>query len=125
LKSNTKTHEVICILCPIGCNITVKTRDGEIIEIKNAGCKRGRDYSIKEIKSPVRDFFTTVRVKGGKIAMLSVRSTKPVPKDLLMRCASELAELVVPAPVKIGDVIFKNILDLGIDIIATKDIEKA
>jgi len=118
-------HEVICILCPMGCKITVETKNGEIIKVENAGCKRGRDYSIQEIKFPVRDFFTTVRVKGGKIPVLSVRSTGPVPKDMLMVCASELAKKVVPAPIKIGDVIMKNILNLGVDIVATKDVEKA
>ena len=121
----TKLHEVICILCPMGCKITVKTENGEVVKIENAGCKRGIEYSVQEIKSPVRDFFTTVRVKGGKIPVLSVRSTGPVPKNMLMTCAKELAKIVVPAPVKSGDVIVKNLLNLGVDIIATKDIEKA
>jgi len=44
---------------------------------------------------------------------------------MLMRCASELARIVVPAPVRIGDVIVKNIMNLGVDIVATKSVEKA
>ena len=120
-----KIREVTCILCPVGCKIIVEIKDGEIISFRNAGCKRGRNYAEQEVKSPVRDFFTTVRVKGGKIPVLSVRSTGPVPKDMLMVCASELAKKVVPAPIKIGDVIMKNILNLGVDIVATKDVEKA
>jgi len=55
-----ETREVICILCPVGCRITVEIEDGEISKIENAGCKRGRDYAEQEIKSPLRDFFTTV-----------------------------------------------------------------
>ena len=120
-----ETREVTCILCPVGCKITVEIESGEIAKIKNAGCKRGIDYAEQEIKSPVRDFFTTVRVKGGEIPVVSVRSSKPVPKHMLMRCASELAEIVVPAPVRIGDVIVKNIMNLGVDIIATKNVKKA
>jgi len=118
-------QEVTCILCPVGCKIIVEIKDGEITELRNAGCKRGRDYAEQEIKSPVRDFFTTVRVKGGKIPVVSVRSTGPIPKRMLMRCASKLAEIVVPAPVRIGDVIVKNMMNLGVDIIATKNVEKA
>jgi len=125
LKTETETREVVCILCPMGCEITVKVRDGEILEVEDAGCKRGREYSIKELKSPVRDFFTTVRVEGGRTPMLSVRSTEPVPKDMLMACAVELAKLVVPAPVNIGDIIVKDILHLGVDVIATKGVERA
>lgn len=121
----TEIHEVICILCPMGCKIDVKVKDDKIVGVDGAGCKRGIEYAIQEIKAPMRDFFTTVRVRDGKIPMLSVRSTKPIPKDMLIPCAIELAKLVIPAPIKIGDVIIKNILNLGADIIATKDVEKA
>jgi len=118
-------REVTCILCPVGCKIIVEIKDGEIVKLENAGCNRGRDYAEQEIKSPVRDFFTTVRVKDGKIPVVSVRSTGPVPKHMLMRCALELAKIVVPAPVRIGDIIVKNMMNLGVDIIATKNVEKA
>jgi len=118
-------REITCILCPVGCKIVVKIEDGEITGFQNAGCKRGMDYAEQEIKSPVRDFFTTVRVKDGRIPVVSVRSTAPISKHMLMRCASELAKIVVPAPVRIGDVIIKNMRNLGVDIIATKNVEKA
>jgi len=118
-------QEVICVLCPVGCRIIVEIKDGEITKLENAGCKRGRGYAEQEIKFPVRDFFTTVRVKGGRIPVVSVRSTGPVPKHMLMRCASKLAKIIVPAPVRIGDIIVKNLMNLGVDIIATKNVEKA
>lgn len=108
----------------MSCNIRAKIRNGEIVEVEGAGCKRGIDYCVKEIRSPVRDFFTTIRVKDGKTPLLSVRSTEPVSKNILMACATELSKLIVPAPVRIGDVIVRNILHSGIDIIATKDVEK-
>lgn len=125
LKAIEENCEIVCLLCPIGCKINVKKKGAEIAAVENAGCKRGVDYSIKEIKSPIRDFFTTVRVKDGRIPMLSVRSKEPLPKEKLMECAIELSKLVVPAPIKIGDVIVKNIMNSGVDVIATKDVEKA
>ena len=121
----TETREIVCILCPIGCKISVEIKDGEVIKIENAECRRGRDYSIQEVTSPVRDFFTTVRVEGGMIPVLSVRSTRPIPKNMLMACASELAKIVISPPVRLGDTVVNNILNLGIDIVATKTIEKA
>jgi CxxC motif-containing protein len=120
-----KIHEVVCILCPMGCKITVKTEDGEVVSIEDAACERGKDYSLYEIRSPLRDFFTTVRVAGGRTPLLSVRSTEPVPKDMLVLCAKELAGAIIPAPVKLGDIIVKNVMNLGVDIIATKDVDKA
>jgi len=118
----TETREIICILCPMGCRINVEIEDGEVIKVEGAGCDRGTGYSIQEIKSPVRDFFTTVIVEGGRMRVLSVRSTRPVPKNMLMACASELAKIVVHAPVRLGDTIVENILNLGIDVVATKDV---
>jgi len=101
----------------------VEIKNGGIVEVENAECGRGKDYGVQEVKSPVRDFFTTVRVKGGRMPLVSVRSNKPVPKDMLRPCALEMARIVVSAPIRLGDIIVKNILNLGIDIVATKDIE--
>jgi len=117
-------REIICILCPMGCKISVEI-DNEVINVANAGCKLGRDFSIQEVKAPMRDFFSTVRVKSGKIGVVSIRSTGPVPKSMLMPCAVEVAKVVLSAPVKLGDKILENILSLHVDIIATKNVEKA
>ena len=121
----TEIHEVVCILCPVGCRMIVEIEDGEVVRIDNAGCERGKDYSLQEIRSPVRDFFTTIRVADGKTALVSVRSTEPIPKNMLMPCAAQLARRVIPAPVKGGDTIVENVMNLGVDIIATKDVDKA
>ncbi|MDH5440749.1 MAG: DUF1667 domain-containing protein [Candidatus Bathyarchaeota archaeon] len=118
-------HEVVCIVCPVGCRIVVETEDSEVVRIDNAGCERGKDYSLQEIRSPVRDFFTTIRVADGKPPLVSVRSIKPIPKNMLILCAAELARRIIQAPVNIGDIIVENIMNLGVDIIATKDVDKA
>ena len=120
-----ENREIVCILCPMSCKISVEIDDSEVVKVENSGCKLGQDYSIQEIKFPMRDFFSTVRVEGGRIPVLSVRSTKPVPKNMLKTCASELAKIVVPAPIRLGDMIVENILNLGVDIVATKSVEKA
>jgi CxxC motif-containing protein len=125
LKDEREEREVTCIQCPMGCKIVVEIYKQEVLGTKNAGCSRGVEYAIKEIKSPVRDFFSTIKVNNGKTPMLSVRSTKPVPKDLLLVCAIEISKLTVQAPIRIGSVIVKDILNSGIDIIATKSIEEA
>ena len=120
-----QTHEVVCILCPMGCKIIVETEDGEVVRIDDAGCERGKDYSLQEIRSPVRDFFTTIRVADGRTPLVSVRSTEPIPRNMLMPCAAELARRVIRAPVKIGDIIVENMMNIGVDIVATKDVDKA
>jgi CxxC motif-containing protein len=125
LKDEKEQVEVTCIQCPMGCRMTVEIYKQEILGTKNAGCNRGIEYAVREIRSPVRDFFSTVRVNNGKTPMLSVRSTKPVPKSLLLPCAVEISKLTVQAPIRIGSIVVKDILNSGIDIIATKNIEEA
>jgi CxxC motif-containing protein len=66
LNDEKEDVEVTCIQCPMGCKIIVDIYKQEIAGTKNAGCNRGIEYAIKEIKSPVRDFFSTIKVNNGK-----------------------------------------------------------
>ena len=116
---------ITCIICPIGCKAKVTIENGKISKIEDVECPRGEDYVTREIEAPVRDFFTTVRIKGASIPVLPVRSTQPIPKDKILDCVSELANIVVDAPVEAGEAIVKNLLSLGVDIIATRDLDLA
>ncbi len=116
---------VTCISCPTGCRARVTIENGKITEIEGLECPRGEEYVGREIEAPVRDFFTTVRVEGATIPVLPVRSTQPIPKDRIMDCVLELTNIVVEAPVKAGEIIFNNPLGLGVDIVATRDLDRA
>jgi CxxC motif-containing protein len=116
---------ITCIICPIGCKAKVTIENGKVSKIEDVECPRGEEYATREIEAPERDFFTTVRIKGASNPALPVRSTQPIPKDKIMDCALELANIVVDAPVKAGDVIVKNPLGLGVDIVATRDMDQA
>jgi CxxC motif-containing protein len=97
---------------------------GQVISISNLECSRGEAYVVREIQTPLRDFFSTIRIEGAKIAVLPVRTTGPIPKDKLMDCAGELSRIVIKAPVKLGSVIVRNILNLGVDVIATRAVDE-
>ncbi len=122
--SETKTFEVTCIICPVGCRAKV-TVTGSEVEVEGVECPRGKEYVLKEITEPERDFFSTVQVKEGIIPVCPVRSTQPVPIDKIIDCAREMARIVVKAPIHVGDTILDNINDLNIGIIATRNVEKA
>jgi len=114
-----------CIICPVGCRARVTIENGKITTIEDLECPRGDEYVRRELEAPVRDFFTTVKIKGAIIPMLPVRSTQPIPKDKIMDCVLELARVVVDAPVQAGEIIVKNPLGLGVDIVATRDLDRA
>jgi CxxC motif-containing protein len=67
---------------------------------------------------------TLVRIKGAKYNVAPVKSTKPIDKSLWVECSKALSRIYVGAPVKIGDLVCKNILNTGVDIICTKNIDR-
>ena len=115
---------ITCIICPVGCKAKVTIENGKILKIEDVECPRGEEYVSRELEAPVRDFFTTVRIKGASTPVLPVRSTQPIPKDKILNCVLELVNIVVDAPVGAGDVVFKNPLGLGLDIVATRDMNR-
>ncbi|MEJ8735229.1 MULTISPECIES: DUF1667 domain-containing protein [Mediterraneibacter] len=116
-----KTRELICICCPVGCRLTVLS-GGEDMEIQGNRCKRGKEYAVNELLHPMRSLTTTVRVKGGADKRVPVRTKQEIPKEKIMECMAILKKVEVTAPVKIGDIVVKNIAGTGADIIAAKDI---
>ena len=86
-------------------------------------CKRGDVYARKEVTNPTRIVTSTVRVSGGSIDMVSVKTKEDIPKGKIFECVKALKGIEVPAPVHIGDVILENVADTGVDIVATKNVE--
>ena len=110
-----------CIMCPMGCELTVTIEDGNVTEVTGNTCPRGAKYGHDEIMSPTRMLTTTVRIAGGQLALLPVVSKSVLPKGRILDCARELRNVKVKAPVKAGDVIVADILGLGVDIVASRD----
>jgi len=113
----------ICIICPNGCEIEAEFDDKEIHNLEGNTCEKGADYVRKEIFSPERGLTTTVRVSGGSIPLLSVKTSKPIPKERMLEAMKEIRELRVSAPVKMGDVLLENVLGTDADVIATKNVD--
>ena len=73
---------------------------------------------------PQRMLTSTVRIEGGELPLLPVVSKTTLPKGKILDCAAALRGVTVQAPVKTGDVIAANILGLGVDIVASRDMDK-
>jgi CxxC motif-containing protein len=119
-----KKHTFICIKCPLSCEIELIEEDKKILEIRGHTCKQGEKYVTDEFTNPVRILTTTIRVKDGILPVLPVRSTEPIPKDLMKECVKVLNAVEVKASVTCGDIVCKNILDTGVDIVAARNLEE-
>ena len=116
-------QEVTCIICPIGCKILVRTDGIEFEVLGGNKCKKGIEYARNEALDPRRMLTTSVLVKNGDWPLVSVKSSKPVPKQKVFSVLEEIKRINVKAPVKSGRVILRNVAETGIDIIATKTVK--
>lgn len=100
----------------------VELESGQVVRVSGNTCKRGEVYAQKEVTNPTRIVTSTVRVKNGQADMVSVKTSKDVPKGMVFACVEALKGVQVEAPVCIGDVIVANVAGTGVDMVATKDV---
>jgi CxxC motif-containing protein len=110
----------------MGCQGRVVVDEkAKVIKAGNYQCKKGREYAQIEFKAPLRVLTTTVITEGGHRAMLPIRTDKPIPKNKLKDCVKALAKVKVKPPIKVGEVLFRNIGGTEADILATMTINKS
>ncbi len=116
-----ETRELTCIGCPLGCALTV-TMNGDEITVTGNTCPRGAEYAKKEVTDPRRIVTSTVKVSGGALPAVSVKTKTDIPKGKIVDCIRALKEVSLTAPVHMGDVVLSNVAGTGVDVIATKTI---
>lgn len=112
-----------CIICPNSCEIETEVSDREILSITGNLCPKGDAYVRQEILAPERTIATSVLVANGVLPLVSVRLVRPIPKNRIFDVMEEIKKIKLQAPVAIGDIVRKNILGLGSDIIATRSVK--
>ena len=113
---------ITCINCPVGCRMTVSLSDtGEFLSVTGNTCPRGAKYAQQECTLPERMITAVIPVAGSETP-LSVNTASPVPKKLISSVIDELARVQVSLPVTIGQVVLPDVLNTGVDIIATRSL---
>lgn len=113
--------QFICINCPVGCHLIVSLQDGAVTAVAGNACKRGETYARQEAVAPRRVLTCLMRASNRKNPF-SVRTSSPVPKELLFRCADEIYRTRPEAPIAMGEVLIPNICGTGADLLATRDL---
>ena len=112
----------ICINCPLGCPLTVRTDGTGAVHVSGNTCRLGETYARKEVTNPTRTVTSTVRVLGGTAKLVSVKTKEAIPKEKILSFAEALKDVAVSSPVQTGDVILANVAGTGVDIVATKTV---
>lgn len=126
-----ETLQFNCTTCPSECLLTVEVErdaDGAVVEVHSVtgnSCPRGDKFARQELTCPMRVLTTTVAVSGGDEALLPVRTTEAIPLALHTQAMDLIRGLVVDAPIRMGDVVLKDLLSTSINLIASMDIVPA
>ena len=88
-------------------------------------CSRGEKYALQELSDPRRILTGTIRVRGGFLPRLPVKTTGPIPKNMIMEASRMLAEISAAAPLQCGDVIAENFAGSGADLVATRTLDES
>lgn len=117
-----EVKRMTCINCPLGCSLEVSV-NGDDISVRGNKCKRGQEYGINEVKDPRRIVTSTMMVTGGDKPLVSVKTDNEIPKALIFEAMKIINQSSISAPVKIGDILIENILETGVNILATSSVE--
>ncbi|MEM1508286.1 MAG: DUF1667 domain-containing protein [Thermofilaceae archaeon] len=112
---------LICIICPAACELKAVLLPNDETRVEGAGCARGVEYAKQEVLNPRRMIVTVVKVKGGDLPVVSVKTSQHVPKSRIAEIMRTTAEVVVDAPVEIGQVV--AMCPGGVELIATRRVK--
>lgn len=120
--NDSNVKELVCNLCPVHCNMSIEYSkwEDQIKNVYGSRCSRGYEY-IKNYKFDQQCMLpTSVRLRGSIADRLPVNSDAPLPKTIVSEAMNIIKMLEVELPVKSGEIIVENILNTGVNIVATK-----
>ncbi|MBC7092698.1 DUF1667 domain-containing protein [Candidatus Bipolaricaulota bacterium] len=115
---------VVCVSCPVGCEVAVDIADGQVRRIAGNRCPRGEAYARQEAVEPMRVVATSLKVVGGERPLVSVRTDRPVPRRLIPEIMGAVRRLAVEAPVEIGQVLAEDLAGTGARLVATRSVRR-
>lgn len=110
--------DLTCIICPNGCRLHV---DDDLNVIGNK-CLRGVAYGRQEVTDPRRTVTSTCRTNSRLLSVCPVKTKDAISKKLIFKVMEEVNKVSVKVPVRLGEVIIKDVAGSGVDLVATRDI---
>jgi CxxC motif-containing protein len=115
--------ELTCIVCPRSCHIRIE-KAGDEWNIEGNQCKRGETYAINEMTEPMRMLTTTVKITGAGLNRIPVITAGEIPKTSIKQALDQLYHLTITAPVKCDQVVLENLAGTGVNVLASRSLEK-
>lgn len=113
--------ELICITCPRGCHL--KVDENNDYAVSGNACPRGAVYGKNEILNPVRVVTSTVKTSVKAESRCPVKTNGAIPKGKMFEAMKLLDDIVLDAPINVGDVVIADLFGTGIDFVTCKEIK--
>lgn len=114
--------ELTCILCPNSCTLSIEKNEMGW-KISGNLCPRGKDFAIDEMEHPKRSITTTVKTIYKDIPRLPVKTDGEIPKEKILSLMGIIDNITVSKIMNCGDIILENILNSGVNLVATSNME--
>ena len=112
--------ELTCIVCPNGCHLIVDDN----LNVSGNICNRGKEFALQELSNPQRTITTTCKTKFIDIPVVPVKTDGTINKDLIQDVVKEINKITIEEKLGIGDIVIKNVLNTGVNIVMSSNILK-
>jgi CxxC motif-containing protein len=122
-----KKKELICVICPNGCQLEADIEENHRIfvkEIRGHLCEKGPEWAEQELVNPMRTIASNIIIEQGDFPLVSVRTDSPIPLKKIFDVMKEIKAIRLEAPVKTGDILIENVSGLPCNIIATRNVQR-
>ncbi len=109
-----------CKVCPVGCDLRITKNDDSQFSVEGNRCNRGKEYGINELLEPSRILTSRVLLNNGPMGRLPVKTNEVIPENLVDECMEIIKVTEVSAPIEKREIIIKNILGTGVDVVAAR-----
>ena len=120
---------ITCVTCPVGCEMAIEYEDKKLLSVAGNDCKRGEKYASDEITNPRRTLTSTVALilNGAETKFMPVKTDKPISKEKIFEAMEIINKIKINAPfrIKMGDIIYPDFTESGINLVAGRDVEKS
>ncbi len=113
----------ICLACPRGCRLHIRTVVGRETEVRGHLCMKGLSWGRQEAVEPRRLLTTTVATTSKHAPRLPVRTSGEVPLSQIFAYREAISRLRISGPCRPGDVLARNLLGSDVDLLATWELD--
>lgn len=112
--------QMICPVCKNNCHLEVEEIDG-VITVSGNKCVRGDLHAREELKGERKIVTYHASTVFESVPSVDVKTTGTVPKELVFRLIRLIKKQKIDHPMKRGEVLLHQPLDLSVDVVIDSD----